>query len=299
MSHPPIQKLTPFQEALIPIYCDKWIAYTLSTEPINRQKATVAAKAAYKIIGEEEPEIVFFDSPYEPWYRDFLAQIKWKLEVSEQWDADELRELLFQMESQLGRQLEKNQESLVGKLWEKFGEPLGLLWNKPKTRISIERFLQHRMERQLGICSHKSKKQWWSSLESQLRHQLISQLDRELWNKLSFPLEPLFHAPSNFITAESLVHLGTELDFHISVLNWTHQPREWEVVQSLMKNCGSCIFPYKNTCILCDRPTQLSFDSENCLHAEGEAAIQFADGYSLYFHHGVVLPEKLEKLHPH
>ncbi len=241
MSQPPIQKLTPFQEALIPIYCEKWIAYTLSTEPINRQEAAVAVKAAYKIIGEEEPEIVFFDSPYEPWHRDFLAQIKWRLEVSEQWDADELRKLLFQMESQLGRQLEKNQES-------------------------------------------------------QLEHQLISQLDRELWNELFFPLEPLFHAPSNFITAESLVHLGTDLDFHISVLNWTHEPREWEVVQSLMKNCGSRIFLYKNTCILCDRPTQLSFDSENCLHAEGEAAIQFADGYSLYFHHGVVLPEKQ---HPH
>ncbi len=54
MSQPPIEKLTPFQEALIPIYCEKWIAYTLSTEPINRQKAAVAVKAAYKIIGECE-----------------------------------------------------------------------------------------------------------------------------------------------------------------------------------------------------------------------------------------------------
>jgi len=38
MSQPPIEKLTPFQEALIPIYREKWIAYTLSTEPINRKK---------------------------------------------------------------------------------------------------------------------------------------------------------------------------------------------------------------------------------------------------------------------
>ncbi|MBC7971807.1 MAG: hypothetical protein H7Z11_17055, partial [Verrucomicrobia bacterium] len=36
----------------------------------------------------------------------------------------------------------------------------------------------------------------------------------------------------------------------------------------------------------------LRFDSENRLHAEGEPAIRFVDGYSLYSYHGVTLPEK-------
>ena len=34
------------------------------------------------------------------------------------------------------------------------------------------------------------------------------------------------------------------------------------------------------------------------LHAEAEPALQFADGYELYFHHGVTLPEKYGKIHP-
>ena len=55
-----IEKLTPEQEALIPVYQEKWSAFVLSTEPIDRQKATVAVKAAYVVIGLEEPEILFF-----------------------------------------------------------------------------------------------------------------------------------------------------------------------------------------------------------------------------------------------
>lgn len=39
-------------------------------------------------------------------------------------------------------------------------------------------------------------------------------------------------------------------------------------------------------------------DNENRLHAEGEPAISFADGYSLYSYHGVTLPEKYGIVHP-
>ncbi len=43
----------------------------------------------------------------------------------------------------------------------------------------------------------------------------------------------------------------------------------------------------------------IKFDAENRLHAEGEPAVQFADGYSLYFYHGVTLPDRYSKIHPH
>ncbi|MCL1474818.1 hypothetical protein LAY57_29765 [Argonema antarcticum A004/B2] len=69
-------------------------------------------------------------------------------------------------------------------------------------------------------------------------------------------------------------------------------------MQLLVKNCG-WIINFENTCFVCDRPIKLSFDSQNILHAEGEPAIEYADGYSLYCYHGVTLPEKYGKLHPH
>jgi hypothetical protein len=57
--------------------------------------------------------------------------------------------------------------------------------------------------------------------------------------------------------------------------------------------------PYEKVCIVCDRPIQLSFDAESRLHAEGEPAIQFSDGFRVYAYAGVRLPESYGKLHPH
>lgn len=60
-----IAQLTPEQETLIPIYQEKWQKIILSTELINRKKAAEAIKTAYNLIGEDEPDVIFFDSPYE------------------------------------------------------------------------------------------------------------------------------------------------------------------------------------------------------------------------------------------
>ena len=59
-----ISQLTPEQEALIPVYREKWQKMAISTEPIHREKAANAIKAAYEAIALPEPEIIFYDSPY-------------------------------------------------------------------------------------------------------------------------------------------------------------------------------------------------------------------------------------------
>jgi hypothetical protein len=59
-----IDKLTPEQEALIPVYRDKWRAIAFSTERIDRDKAAEAVKAGYIALKYESPEIRFQDSPY-------------------------------------------------------------------------------------------------------------------------------------------------------------------------------------------------------------------------------------------
>ncbi|MEM7717502.1 MAG: hypothetical protein AAF349_28835, partial [Cyanobacteria bacterium P01_A01_bin.68] len=65
MLEPKISKLTLEQEALIPIYREKWKKIALSTERIDRDKAAEAIKKAYAFVGEKEPEILFFRSPIE------------------------------------------------------------------------------------------------------------------------------------------------------------------------------------------------------------------------------------------
>mgnify|MGYP001794564804 CR=1 FL=1 len=62
--NPIITELTPEQEALIPVYRNKWLKIALSTERIDKKKAAEAVNYFYQFIGEDEPELLFFDSPY-------------------------------------------------------------------------------------------------------------------------------------------------------------------------------------------------------------------------------------------
>ena len=67
-----IENLTPEQEALIPVYREKWRAIAFSTERIDREKASEALKVAYAAFAFEVPEIVFCDSPYAAFSKIFL-----------------------------------------------------------------------------------------------------------------------------------------------------------------------------------------------------------------------------------
>lgn len=233
-----IEKLTPDQQALIPVTLEQWRAIALSTQPIERQKAKVAVKAAYAAIGLSEPEILFFDSPYAA-LSELVTRLKNPLKyplgypLSTQLE-DKLRfEQLNQLLSQLGQQLRKYLRS-------EFYTPMG------------------------------------GHLLSQLQSQLQNQLGTQVCNPLK-----------NHIQARNWANDSSCLDFCISVLNCTYDSETWEGFQSLVKHTG-WFFPYEKTCVVCDRPRRLSFDSTYCLDAKGEPAIQFADGFSVYATHGKV-----------
>lgn len=125
---------------------------------------------------------------------------------------------------------------------------------------------------------------------------------RRFWNHHSSQfLRQMLREPGlqtvTSIDAGEWVDRARLFDFCYSVLNCSCDVRRWNIFQELVKNCA-WIYPFENACIICDRPTKLSFDSESRLHAEGEPAVEFADGYRFYSHHGVTLPEKYGKLHP-
>ncbi len=80
-------------------------------------------------------------------------------------------------------------------------------------------------------------------------------------------------------------------DFCISVLKLPHNQQKWKTFRNIVKHCG-WIFDYNNICLVSNRPTKLSFDEQNHLHANGKPAIEYADGFKVYAHHGVWLAEK-------
>lgn len=235
MSDIKIETLTPTQEALIPIYQEKWRKIALSTEPIDCQKAANAVKEAYKLIGYQEPEVIFCDSPF----------AACKIIVSQ--GSQKYLHLYSSIKIEMIRRSERSKLSLQ---------------------------LNKQLSRQLG----KSIPNLWSST------QLVDLLSSQLKIELNSLLPSAIYFPD-------WAYTGSSFDFFISVLNCTHDPKIWQIFQSLVFNC-SWIVSYDDICYICDRPRLFSFDSQQKLHAEGQPAIQFADGWGIYAEHGLWLPEK-------
>ncbi|CBN57422.1 MULTISPECIES: DUF6745 domain-containing protein [Kamptonema] len=133
-------------------------------------------------------------------------------------------------------------------------------------------------------------------------HRYLLSSTRKLWNHHSSQFsrqmlrEPGLQTVTSIDPGEWLDYVQV-FDLCYSSLNCSCDLRLWNIFQGLVKNCA-WIYPFENACIICDRPTKLSFDSESELHAEGEPAVELADGYRFYSYHGVTLPEKYGKLHP-
>jgi hypothetical protein len=122
---------------------------------------------------------------------------------------------------------------------------------------------------------------------------LTGQLWLQLGGSSNYPLPVIPYPPLMLWMAEI-----STLDFCVSVLNCIREQKEAQILQLLFQHCG-WVYPLEDICLICDRPRIIKFDAEHRLHAEGEPAIQFADGYSFYAYHGHSLPEKYGVMHPH
>jgi len=270
MSQTKVKKLTPAQEAQIPVYQEKWRAISLSTGPIARSQAAETIKAGYCAIGKKAPEIIFVDRPYEA--ANIIAS-----------HADKPRShLRSQLESKLRSELEKQLLSCL----------------RGQLESQLKRQLQNQLENELYT---ELQSQLWSPLREHLAMEIGSKLPIDAIGQRARYLQyaNLNKQLDNCIQPELWAGGGSLLDFCISVLNCAHSyGKIWTIFQSLVNSCG-WIFPYDKVCLVCEKPIVLSADSNRRLHAEAAPAVQFADGFSIYAYHGVILPEWYGRLHPH
>lgn len=258
MSQQKITQLTPEQEALILVYREKWRAIALSTERIDRLKAKEAVKAFYTAIDELEPNYVIF---FDSPYAALSNFENWKKLIGKYqvFDWDYLLKLKLWGCPETIKMYEKDNPA------QQLGRKYDIEWIELQDQLFWA--IDDRVSEQIDKIHDQAAKQ-------EPTHQLGIQ-------------EFIYIAPESIV---KYIILAT-------VFNYTYNQQVLEGLQSIVNHCG-WIFPFEKTCIVCDRPTLLSFDNEHRLHAEGEPAILFADGYSLYSHHGVTLPEKYGKIHP-
>ncbi len=263
---------------------------TLSTAPIDYEKATTAVKKIYAAIGVEAPEVIVCSSLQ-------VASLElFKLLNIDSVSRDQISEIA--VTNLVG------EKSLLEQMLEEWDAPdqiseiavTNLVWGKSL----LQKFFQ-------GLDVGFSGWALWNALsdaiilEPNADRILMAELDELVKNYrealgsdfLSYfnlrPLTPTILVKGIHVTKFLRAKFGVTLDLKTQEL--------LRCKQQVFEECG-WILPFEKVCVVCDRPLHIRFDAENRPHAEGEPAIAFADGYSLYFHHGVKLPEKYGKVHP-
>lgn len=177
------------------------------------------------------------------------------------------------------------------------------LWQQQKTewRQTLQQQPGGNLLIQFGDALWQWGEPMGQALEDVLLHPLRQQPELQAWEK----------GIQQLLTTMGLVGMGWQtlaqtmaaqhpclLDFCIDVLGCDHDAEMWGQLRSLSRDCG-LLLPFEKACFIFDRPRQCHADPEGRFHGEGEAALQFADGYHSYQFHGVSIPERYGKVHPH
>jgi len=234
---------------------------TLSTRLIEAQKATEAVKVAYATIGLKEPSVIICSSP-----RDVCLQIfnLFKHDYSQNY-CDEYS-------NRLGKNLDRKWMSPVGE----FASPG--VWKYELDRMKMEPEADSTMR--------------------ELMYELVYSYIRSE-GRTGNLFRAHFYPQSSLETPTTLFKEIYLTQLYISSgVNISQKAQEILCLQKLLfEHCG-WIIPFEKICYVCDRPRHLRFDSQNRLHAEGEPAIEFPDGWNFYYYRDVRLPEEYGKLHP-
>jgi internalin A len=238
---------------------------TLSTRSIDAQKATEAVKVAYAAIDLEEPSVIICSSPLDAYLQIFnLPKHDHSHNCSDKWDSN-----------RLGKKL--NWETMSQSIVRDFASPV--VWKYELSCMTIE----PEADSTLSSLMNELVDSYVRSAQTKGRvfpNHLLS---------LKYPETPRSLFKEIYLTQLYISSLG---------LNLSQKAQEILRGQKLLfEHCGF-IFPFEKICAVCDRPRHLRFDSQNRLHAEGEPAIEFADGWNFYFYHGVRLPEEYGKVYP-
>ena len=328
--------LTAEQDALIPIYQKKWHEIATSTTAIDKNKAISAIDRVYSLMDKPKPAIQFFSSPNQvknelvtqppeilakqlgspvlklPLSLGMLIDLEKQIDSS-LWNKlnqelqPEWQPLTFFLQ-QLGTSAQSETDTKRWtELWQKLSEQQWEnRWSESQTwlRSQVGQFPGGDIFLEVGdtIWSNFGQSAW-----QQIGEPLANEINKQQWMQDFEEALKQFSLPwlhmSNGLGLSSSLFNGFEfsfialIDYCIEVLNCQHDTEKWLATSSIVKDCG-WVFFFNRTCYVCDRPSKILFNEQYRLHAEGEPAIAYRDGYSVYAYNGVILPEKYGKLHP-
>jgi hypothetical protein len=301
----PIKSLTPEQEALILVYRDKWREIVLSTEPIDRQRAEGALRAAYALAGKADPEFRFLNGPgelQELWQEQsflnfFFGQLgelvplydtQFLKQLQNRFTPDLWKQIVIQPESELFEFQYQLYFLATHPLSRQFNQTISEGWTEGLDRGREELRRQpggefliqfaDLVQPRIGATLEELNAKIWQPLTNQSFMQPVVQQ----WEKRIKFFQQLNVMFSNFYPTS----LCSSVDFCSSILDFSDADmRCWMTLRSVVRSCG-VVLPFKNICLVIERPTKILLDAKGKIHADEEPAVTFADGSEFYAHHG-------------
>jgi hypothetical protein len=256
-----ITEISDDQYKVLASYREKWKMIATLTQPIDKERVAKSIRSAYVASNYSEPEILFFGSPFAA-IKEIIATENFRTYLGKDIRNKFQKRCFDHVHHLIERQLNKN------------------FYYNLRNQIDYPEFPDH-----LDQNSNPKAFHFPGCIESCVEAQIMKDLNKTEADYSN--ISELLMALNRPVRWSSLACM---FDFCISALGLQHDHKKWIVVKELMQNCDF-MFQFENVCIACDRPNKLLFDQKNLLHAEGETALQFVDGYGVYAYHGGERPE--------
>ncbi len=261
MTPPKITAIAPEQEALLSLIRDEWMKILLETTPTDKQKAETAIALVYESAGlTPPPQILWFKNPAEA--ATYIAYNERELGGQPIWHTVKQSVWDGVAERVRGDVAESVRQSLR--------HTIGCaLRNEGWARFCLRTFNEI-----YKVIFDSIEPAFWES-PKKLRNSPILHL-------LEKPIKAVF-------VARSLIYYN-----YLNAIGIDCSPLKglWAAAQ----HCGWW-WAFENLAIVTPKPSAIRLDSEGRLHAEGEPAVAY-EGFQIYAHHGVRLPEKYGAVSP-
>ncbi|MEL4895321.1 hypothetical protein [Crocosphaera sp. Alani8] len=274
-------KLSPEQVRLIAVYWEKWQDVTLLTQPLDQQKAAEAITALYQLAGVDKPEIIFVTHPLKYYAQTFLRS-----EIPSIQQDGSLEQYLKSNPKNIF--IRDPQQNIAKKLSLQLKLPIEKLFIK-RIKTASKKIKQGKSRSQALLEAEAEVFTAEDRRQSKLLHRLIDQQFNQNYGtqagKLFVPLKSSwigdiygllnkhinltqelkfmisdYGSGKNYngidvgcIDSSLLAFACARFDYCISVMDFPVVDTRWQVLQSLITECGSMLFPYEDFCIVCPR----------------------------------------------
>jgi|GEM_PF-4042972 len=319
--HSKINYLPFEQQILIPAYQKKWEKIRLSTKRIDKYRAESAIAELYTFNKRPIPKFIFFASPFKalnflldrqnPQNMSTLMQMLEDLTIHI-WECSHVQKgetyplsgmfleaLTYQfndteVSSSIGKSINLN---LIGDLtnsledinWEELDiNP----WNpQPQfcsRRLELDRSIDNQLEEYFSKQIYPQIKLGFEKLSDnsswgKASRDIDSVTENLNWkDELQDCLKLIYISRLNTAYYQRLeLENVAFINFCISVLGYTCKINLWNIYQIIFRECD-WFFPFEKICLICDRPTQISFSVRHKFGIKEEPLIRFSDGFKVF-----------------